>query len=124
MYGLFDVSGNEVRASIQSARQVLCRDESSKAIARYEGDRYLAVNEDKSNLWPITSLWLAQYMIEVGEHDSAKQIVEWVESMMHPTAVLTEQVDPRTGKEVSVAPLAWSQAEYLNTILDIIMEEK
>lgn len=124
MYGLFDVSGNEVRASIQSARQVLCSDESSKAIARYEGDRYLAVNEDKSNLWPITSLWLAQYMIEVGEHDSAKQIVEWVESMMYPTAVLTEQVDPRTGKEVSVAPLAWSQAEYLNTILDINMEEK
>jgi len=32
---------------------------------------------------------------------------------------LPEQVNPEDGKPISVTPLVWSHAEYINTVLDL-----
>ena len=39
---------------------------------------------------------------------------------MLPTGVLSEQINGSTGEPVSVAPLVWSQADYANTLLDLV----
>lgn len=34
-----------------------------------------------------------------------------------PSGILSDQVDPLTGEQLSVSPLAWSHAEYVSTFL-------
>ena len=35
------------------------------------------------------------------------------------SGVLSEQINPQTGEQMSATPLTWSQAEYAKTILDL-----
>ena len=35
------------------------------------------------------------------------------------SGVFSEQLNPNDGKPVSVAPLVWSHAEFINTVLDL-----
>ena len=90
-------------------------------LPRYENDDYYRSAPDApSNWWFIVSLWLAQYYLECGDENSAQRIISWVASQAWPTGVLSEQIDPVSGSERSVAPLCWSQAEFISTILDTI----
>jgi len=58
-------------------------------------------------------------MIEKGYPEKAEDILEWSLNFMMPTGALPEQIDPVTGQFVSVAPLIWSQAEFVNTVFDL-----
>ena len=58
--------------------------------------------------------------LEGGDENSAQRIISWVASQAWSTGVLSEQIDPVSGRECSVAPLCWSQAEFISTILDVI----
>jgi len=103
------------------------------AVPRYENDNYQRKSPDiKGNYWHITTLWLAQYLIERGEVERAMKHVSWVEAMKHvswveshmgPTGMLAEQIDPKTGASLSVSPLVWSHAEYMATLLDTVAEQ-
>jgi len=93
-------------------------------VPRYENDNYQRKSPDiKGNYWHITTLWLAQYLIERGEVERAMKHVSWVESHMGPTGMLAEQIDPKTGESLSVSPLVWSHAEYMATLLDTVAEQ-
>ena len=35
------------------------------------------------------------------------------------SGVLSEQINPENGEQMSATPLTWSQAEYVKTILDL-----
>ncbi|BAK54711.1 glycoside hydrolase family 15 protein [Sulfurisphaera tokodaii] len=83
-------------------------------IARYENDWYLKQDE-KSNAWFITTLWLAQQYILEGNKEKAKKYIDWVISHMLPTGIIPEQVSPKNTYP-SVAPLVWSHAEFVKTI--------
>ena len=52
----------------------------------------------------------------------AHTIIRWVQSHAGSTGILSEQVNPHTGESLSVAPLTWSHAEYVATLLDIVTE--
>jgi GH15 family glucan-1,4-alpha-glucosidase len=71
------------------------------------------------NPWFITTLWQAQYYIETNRVAAAQKIVEWVQDRMLKSGVLSEQINPYTHSFISVAPLAWSQAEFINTVIDL-----
>lgn len=91
-------------------------------IARYEGDGYYRVaNTIPGNPWIITSLWLAQYYIakakDVSEFEAVKKWVNWTVEYALPSGILPEQLDTYTGEHISAAPLTWSQAEYVLTII-------
>ncbi len=122
MYGLYATDSDEVRMSMKVIRDRLGTP-GSYGLPRYERDAYLRADADsKSNWWPIASLWWAQYELEVGDKELALSIIRWIQSKMAPTGVLSEQISPTDGETLSVAPLAWSQAEYLSTLLDTVME--
>lgn len=117
MFGLFDVESEHM----QKAYATLCKTlaEKGPGIPRYEGDTYhRAYDGAPSNPWFITSLWHAQYLIETGRDIEAREIVDWVLAHALPSGVLSEQVFA-DGSQTSVAPLTWSHAELLSTLLDL-----
>ncbi|HRC27979.1 MAG TPA: glycoside hydrolase family 15 protein [Candidatus Saccharimonas sp.] len=123
MFGLFGVDTEETKNAVATAEARFAVSDEVPAIGRYENDGYRRVHEDTlGNWWFVTSLWLAQYHLETGNHDRADKVLKWVRDRAWDTGVLTEQIDPVTREEVSVAPLTWSQAEYVSTLLDTVTE--
>ena len=89
-------------------------------VVRDEHDGYfLAKAQYKGNPWIVCSLWLAQYYNSCGKGEQAQSLVEWSLARALPSGVLSEQFDPETGFALSVSPLVWSHAEFINTVLDI-----
>lgn len=87
---------------------------------RYENDHYFEIQpEYKGNPWFVTTLWLAQYFVRTRQTERAVHYVEWALSKALPSGVMAEQVHPTDGTSLSVAPLVWSHAELINTVLDI-----
>lgn len=120
MYGLFPVDSHEIRSSIESALASFDQ-KNLIGLPRYENDVYRREAEGaKSNFWHITTLWYAQYCVETGDFATAISLLEWVESHAYPSGMLAEQVRPSDGLSASVAPLAWSHAEYMTTVLDML----
>lgn len=101
----------------------LTNHEKTSGIFRYENDWYMRKGADRTpNPWFICTLWLAQYYIQIKQLDKAKELVAWTQNLAMQSGVLSEQVDPSDGSPVGVAPLVWSHAEYINTVLDIAGE--
>lgn len=125
MFGLFGVDSEELRSSVRVVKETFQTTNERPGLPRYEDDDYRrAKPEVTGNWWLITTLWQAQYDIEVGDIDSAKAILDWVKSQALPTGMLAEQIDPVDGSIVSPAPLTWSHAEYLSTLIDLIGKQR
>lgn len=89
-------------------------------VIRYPGDDYfLTKPQYGGNPWIVGTLWLAQYYEAVGRHDEALGLLQWALDRQLPSGILSEQFDPEDGTPLGVAPLVWSHAELVNTILDV-----
>ncbi len=90
--------------------------------ARYEGDQYYRTGSSvPGNPWFITTLWYTQYAIAMAKTDTDLDVVRndlnWVEHNALRTSVLSEQLNPYTGEQIGAAPLTWSHAEYIRTVI-------
>ncbi|MFZ1258423.1 MAG: glycoside hydrolase family 15 protein [Candidatus Saccharimonas sp.] len=123
MFGLFSVDSKETKAAVATAERLFGASDTVFGLPRYENDGYRRVHNDTpGNWWFVTSLWLAQYHLETNHTERAMQIIDWVRKSAWSSGVITEQIDPKNGDEVSVSPLAWSQAEYVSTLIDTITD--
>ena len=123
MYGLFPVGSEELSNAIDSLLKTFTNEQNPYGIPRYENDYYYRKSDNVTgNWWFITSFWLAQYYAETNNQTKAKEILDWLSSNMLSTGVMSEQMNPETGEHLSVAPLTWSHAEHLATILDMITD--
>jgi GH15 family glucan-1,4-alpha-glucosidase len=91
-------------------------------IARYEGDQYFKRGNDvPGNPWFITTLWFTQYAIARAKNDhdldQARLDLNWVERNALRSGILSEQLNPYTREQISAAPLTWSHAEYIRTVI-------
>jgi GH15 family glucan-1,4-alpha-glucosidase len=91
-------------------------------IARFEGDIYHRhVADIPGNPWIVTTMWVAQYYIALAKNESdmepVKKWISWAVKHASFSGVLPEQVDPFTGEHISAAPLTWSHAEFVTTII-------
>ncbi len=101
-------------------------------MARYTNDFYQSTvhpSEDiPGNPWIITTLWDAQWHIATAKTlqdlDYAKGVIEWVRTYATPSGILAEQLNPVTGESLSVSPLTWSHATYVETVLMFGEKEK
>jgi GH15 family glucan-1,4-alpha-glucosidase len=97
-------------------------------IARYEDDAYQRDSRNAGtvpgNPWFISTLWLAQWDIAkartLDELAGAREIIEWTAGHALTSGVLAEQLDPFSGRPLSVAPLTWSHACYASTVLEFL----
>jgi GH15 family glucan-1,4-alpha-glucosidase len=125
MYGLFPADSSEMKRAADAVRDVFNLKDGNYGVPRYENDYYHRKSDEVlGNWWFITSLWMAQYLLEVNDTETARHIIEWVRSKALSTGVLSEQINPLNGELLSVAPLTWSHAEYIATLLDTITEVK
>lgn len=124
LFGLFDSESDQVKKAVASLKQAFSVTSPQIGVPRYENDNYRRQDDSiVGNWWYITTFWLAQYEIANGEEDTARQRIDWLMSTASKTGILSEQIDPRTGKAVAPAPLTWSHAEYLSTMLDLVEEQ-
>lgn len=93
----------------------------SGGVPRYEHDAYFASDPPfLGNPWFVTTLWLAQYYLQLNREEEATRLLNWAEEHALPSGVLSEQVEPTHGTIISVTPLVWSHAELINTLLDTV----
>jgi GH15 family glucan-1,4-alpha-glucosidase len=93
--------------------------------ARYVDDPYFRMTPDiervPGNPWLICSLWLADHKIAAARQRAdlrpALDLLHWVESKRLSSGLLPEQLHPFSGEPLSVAPLAWSHAAFVNCVL-------
>lgn len=94
-------------------------------VARYEGDPYFRADFNlPGNPWFITTLWLAQYYLtQVQKPEdlaAVRRLLDWVTKHTLSSGILSEQLHPHTGEQLSAAPLTWSHAEFITTVLDYL----
>lgn len=123
MFGLFDVDSPHMQTAYRTLVDTLMVP-GEFGLPRYVGDQYRITDVGaRSNSWFITTLWHAQYAIETGNAKLGTNILDWVLRHMRSTGVLSEQLTP-DNRQTSVAPLAWSHAEFLSTLLDLATKSK
>jgi len=130
-FGVYELDDIKVKNTMEQVRDKLWVKTSVGGLARYEGDDYHRVDKDSpGNPWFITTLWLAQYYIDLAKNkddlEEGLKILEWVVDHAMPSGILAEQVDPFTGEPLSVSPLTWSHAafvemvqRYLNKLIEL-----
>ncbi len=118
MYGLH-TGVEEIHKTISKIENILLDKSPSGGCPRYENDNYFAcVPAYMGNPWFVTTLWLAQFYVRSGQKEKAMHYLDWAKDHALSSGVLSEQVNPNDGSIVSVTPLIWSHAEFINTVLD------
>lgn len=123
-FGIFAADSDEIRRTMDAIEGRLWVKTQVGGVARYENDYYHQVSHDIANVpgnpWFICVCWLAEYRIARAHTEDdlheALELLEWVRARALPSGVLAEQVDPYTDAPLSVSPLTWSHAEYVQAI--------
>lgn len=118
-----------IKKAAEVVKEKLCCKTSVGGVARYEGDDYFQVDKNlPGNPWIITSLWMTQYKIKTAkskkELDEAFEEIKWVAQKALPSGIMSEQIHPYTGAQLSAAPLIWSHAEFITTVLQFLEKRK
>jgi GH15 family glucan-1,4-alpha-glucosidase len=120
-YGILDIDDPLVVTSIATIEEKLRINTGIDGVPRYTGDRYYFQVEGVPNPWYITTLWLAQYYALSAKSpqdlDKVRHWLNWVVVHSPLSGVLSEQLHPFTGIQLSANPLTWSHAEYVRTVL-------
>lgn len=121
IYGFHkDNDVNNLHDTVSEVERILLDASPSGGCPRYENDHYFQSSPPfQGNPWFVTTLWMAQYFVRVGQIDKARHYVDWTLQHALPSGVLSEQVNPSDASPVSVSPLVWSHAELINTVLDL-----
>ncbi len=124
LYGPFMFAGlshedETISSTLRHVEQRLLNSSPIGGVIRFEHDDYfLAKQQYKGNPWIVCTLWLAQFYLALGRREDAQTLIDWTKQRALPSGVLSEQFDPENGTMLGVAPLVWSQAEFINTVLD------
>ena len=120
MYGGIDVGDPMIKSTAKFVEDKLLNTSPSGGVIRYEHDQYFLDKQQYSgNPWIVTTLWLSQYYAYANRIEDSQKLLDWSLAKQLRSGVLSEQFDPENGIPKGVAPLVWSQAELINTILDM-----
>jgi len=115
-----DIGEDRLTQTAEAIEATLLDKTPSGGSPRYEHDHYFESSPPYlGNPWFVTTLWMGQYYIRRQQLDRARHYVDWTMQRAMPSGMLSEQVNPSDGSPVSVAPLVWSHAEFINTVLDL-----
>ena len=132
IYGVFrfnvlPVDDARVKKAMEILKERICCKTAISGFPRYEGDAYYRVDSSlPGNPWFITTLWYAQYVIKQAKKKEdlgeVKRWLEWVVEHALPSGVLSEQLHPHTGAQISAAPLTWSHSEFVITVIEYLQK--
>jgi GH15 family glucan-1,4-alpha-glucosidase len=123
-FGLYDPDDWRVKGTMQAIIERLWAGDPG-GIARYEGDNYYLSNASVTgNPWVICTLWVAQWKIALAttkeELDEALGLIQMICGCANQSGILPEQMDPFTHNPLSAAPLTWSHATLVTTVLEYL----
>jgi GH15 family glucan-1,4-alpha-glucosidase len=120
-YGVLPYDDTLVQESIKTIEQHLVLHDGITGVPRYQKDYYFMRADGVSNPWFITTLWLAQYYAVTAKDEKTLSKVthalKWTYQHASKSGVLSEQLHPYTGEQLSATPLTWSHAEYVRTFI-------
>ena len=121
-FGVLDIDDSRLARAIKTTEDRLVVKTSVEGVARYEGDIYFrSVGGVPGNPWFITTLWLAQYYIAKAKKEAdfgpVHKWLAWTVKHSSSSAMLSEQLHPYTGEQLSATPLTWSHSEYVMTVI-------
>lgn len=120
MFAQLNSDDPRLLATLEKIEKRLLNTSPIGGVIRYPGDGYfLAKQQYPGNPWIVCSVWLAQYYRTIGRTKEATTLLKWSADRAYTSGALSEQFDPDTGVAVSVTPLVWSHAEFVNTALDL-----
>lgn len=120
MFAGKDFGAEKTHQTVEAVERILLDQTPSGGTPRYEHDNYFASDPPMlGNPWFVTTLWMAQYYIRAQQLDRAVHYLNWAMERTLPSGVLSEQINPTTSEPLSVTPLVWSHAEFINTVLDV-----
>ncbi len=128
-FGVIDADDPRMKKARQVIEDTLRVHTHETGYVRYQHDNYYTLQEESTpNPWVITTLWMARYTIMTAKSlkglEEAKFILEWTVKNASSSGMLAEQMRPSSGEHLSAAPLIWSHAELVATILDYLAKHK
>ena len=114
-FDMFDKNQKEVQNTIQRFEMNLKT--YTGGYIRFENDNYMGGN----NPWPIATLWMALYNLEIGNKEEAQKQIDFVTNTASKYGFLAEQVDNSTMQPKWVIGLGWSHAMYIIMIFKSLM---
>ncbi|HET9173681.1 MAG TPA: glycoside hydrolase family 15 protein [Candidatus Saccharimonadales bacterium] len=119
MYAQLPLENEYLRSTATEVERQLLNKGPIGGVIRYPGDDYfLEKTQYGGNPWIVCSLWLAQYYLACGRENDAQTLLNWALERRLNSGILSEQFDPENGAPLGVAPLVWSHAELINTLID------
>ncbi len=123
-FGVFSADDKMITSTMDNIISSLWVKTPIGGIARYDNDYYHQVSSDVSkvpgNPWIICTLWVAKYHIRkaktIDELKAADVYIRWACKHADSTGVMAEQINPYSGSHLSVSPLTWSHAEFIDVI--------
>ncbi len=128
-YGVLDLDDPRLVSTVEKIKSTITNYTDVQGVGRYNDDYYFRVSQETpGNPWIITSLWLARYEMKKAQNLSDLEPVykslDWVVRHALPSGVLSEQINPLSGEQVSASPLVWSHAEFVQTIIELLEKKK
>lgn len=127
---LFDVlpaDDERVVSTMRRIKEKLWVPTNVGGLARYGNDQYQRAERYPENIpgnpWIITTLWYAQWLLRCSKRlddrdwSEAEDLMQWVAKYSSEAGILAEQLHPFTGEPLSVAPLTWSHATFIDTVM-------
>ncbi|MFC0330718.1 glycoside hydrolase family 15 protein [Paenibacillus sepulcri] len=123
-FGVLPVDDSRVVSTMNAIREGLSIRNGIGGVARYTNDYYFQQSGDIDNVpgnpWIICTLWIANFDIEsaqgLADLEGPRKALEWAIEHALSSGLLPEQVHPGDGTPLSVAPLTWSHATYVQTV--------
>ncbi len=125
MFGLLPPDDPRMVSTIHRLQEALAVRTPVGGYARYSNDYYQSVTpptaEVPGNPWIITTLWFAEWQIatasKIEDLEKPRALLQWVCDHASVAGMLPEQLHPFTGAPLSVSPLTWSHAAYIDTVM-------
>lgn len=124
-FGVFDPDDPVVVSTMaQMENRLWCKTDQG-GMARYENDYYYQISHDvdkvPGNPWMICTLWLALWYLARAKSQAdlkrPREILDWAAKHCLESGCMAEQIHPYNGAPLSVSPLTWSHATYIETVL-------
>ncbi|MCU6707704.1 glycoside hydrolase family 15 protein [Paenibacillus sp. J5C_2022] len=123
-FGVLPVEDERVKRTMGAIKSGLGIKTEVGGIARYTNDYYFQQSGDidrvPGNPWIICTLWMANFEIEsaksLEELSRPRDTLQWVADHALESGVLPEQLHPYDGSPLSVAPLTWSHATFVQSV--------
>jgi len=131
-FGVLDANDPRVRETMKIVKERLWVKTEIGGLARYENDLYHKVSSDTRNVpgnpWFVCTAWLGKYYVAksktIEELSEALEIIKWLMKNSLSTGVMPEQIDPYSGKPLSVSPLTWSHSEFVDLVMNYVDKYK